>query len=275
MIRSPLERLGRTVAGEIASLARRCLPTRPGTARILYYHRIEDEAHRSCVRPAAFAAQMSLLRSEGYHVLPLRQIRRHLDQHAPFPERSVVVTLDDGFADNFRNALPVLLREGIPATVFLTAGYIGEAELPVLRDRRGITPLTWEEVRAMAEAGVELGAHTLTHASLPALDDESLRREVQGSRDRIEAETGLRPSSFCYPRGHFDERVKRAVRAAGFELACTTLPGCVTPDTHPFSLRRTFIAFDDTLRDFRRKLEGAFDLLHTARQRWRAAGARP
>jgi peptidoglycan/xylan/chitin deacetylase (PgdA/CDA1 family) len=265
---SPLRRIARTLASETAGLVRRLKPNRRDTVRILYYHRIDDEPHRSCVRPAAFAAQMAHLRSEGYEVLPLSRVRRHLDEHAPFPERAVVVTLDDGFADNYTRALPVLVREAIPATVFLTAGYLGQPELPVLRDRSGIAPLTWAQAAEMAEQGIELGAHTLTHPSLPELDAAALEREIAGSRDLIEERTGRRPKTFCYPRGRFDARVKDAVRDAGFDLACTTMPGCVTPDTHPFSLRRTFIAYDDSLRDFEKKLDGSFDLLHAARQRW-------
>jgi peptidoglycan/xylan/chitin deacetylase (PgdA/CDA1 family) len=267
-MRSPLRRIARTVASEAAGLVRRVKPPRRDTVRIVYYHRIDDEPHRSCVRPTAFAEQMAHLRREGFQVLPLSSVRRHLDEHAPFPERSVVVTLDDGFADNYTRALPVLVREEIPATVFLTAGYLGQGELPVLRDRSGIPPLTWEQASEMAERGVELGAHTLTHPSLPELDAADLRREIVGSRDLIAERTGRRPTSFCYPRGHFDTRVKEAVREAGFTIACTTMPGCVTPDTHPFSLRRTFIAYDDSLRDFDRKLDGSFDLLHAAQQRW-------
>jgi peptidoglycan/xylan/chitin deacetylase (PgdA/CDA1 family) len=266
-MRSPLQRIARTVASEAAGLLRLIKPARKGTLRVVYYHRIDDEAHRSCVRPKAFAEQMALLRSEGFEVLPLSSVRRHLDEHVPFPERAVVVTLDDGFADNFTHGLPTLVRESIPATVFLTAGYLDGPELPVLRDRSGVPPLTWNQAAEMAEHGIELGAHTLTHPTLPELDAESLRREIEGSRDLIEERTGRRPATFCYPRGRFDTRVKEAVREAGFDLACTTMPGCVTPDTHPFSLRRTFIAYDDSLRDFRKKLDGSFDLLHAARQR--------
>ena len=270
-MRSSLQRFARTIASEAAALARRVRPGRPGTARILYYHRIDDEAHRSCVPPRAFAEQMSFLRREGYEIVPLARLRRHLDAHEPFPERAVVVTLDDGFADNYTNALPVLVRESIPATVFLTAAFLDGPELPVLRDRSGVPPLSWAQAAEMAEQGIELGAHTLHHAMLPELDDAELTREIVGSRDLIEERTGRRPTSFCYPRGRFDARVKAAVRDAGFALACTTLPGLVTPDTHPYSLRRTFVAHDDTLRDFAKKLDGSFDLLHGARQRWQGA----
>jgi peptidoglycan/xylan/chitin deacetylase (PgdA/CDA1 family) len=119
----------------------------------------------------------------------------------------------------------------------------------------------------MARAGVEFGAHTISHRSLPGLDAAELEREIGGSRDLVAERLGTTVDAFCYPRGHFDETVKQAVRDAGFRIAVTTLPGCVTPDTHPFSLRRTFIARDDSLRDFQRKLDGSFDLLHAARQR--------
>ena len=271
MVRSRLSRSLRTVAGEAAAVARRVRPSRPGTARVVYYHRIEDETHRSCVRPAAFAEQMAHLRTEGYHLLALSAVREHLDAHRAFPDRTVIVTFDDGFADNYHHAFPILQRESVPMTLFLTTDFIGQAELPVLRDRSRVPPLDWKQVEEMARHGVDLGAHTLTHPNLTTLDDERLRREVAACRDRIEERTGARVRAFCYPRGDFDPRVKNAVREAGYDLACTTMEGCVTQDTHPFSLRRTFIANDDTLRDFRHKLEGSFDLLHGARQWWRSS----
>jgi peptidoglycan/xylan/chitin deacetylase (PgdA/CDA1 family) len=266
-MRSMLERSARALAREAVGALRALRPARPGTARVIYYHRVDDEPHRSCVSRAAFAEQMRFLREEGFHLVPFSALRAHLDAGRPFPERTVSVTFDDGFADNYTNAFPVLARESVPATIFLTAAFIGGPELPVLRDRAGVPPLDWQQVAEMARHGVEFGAHTLTHPSLPTLGDAELEREVVGSRALIVERTGLAADAFCYPRGEFDARVKEAVRAAGYRLACTTLPGCVTPDTHPYSLRRTFIARDDSLRDFAHKLAGSFDLLHAVRQR--------
>jgi len=267
-VRSLLGRGARRLASEAVHLARVVKPARPGTARVIYYHRIDDEQHRSCVAPRAFAEQMAWLRSEGYAVVPLASLRAHLDARRPFPERTVAITFDDGFADNYTAAFPVLARHDLPATIFLATDFIGGDDLPVLRDRSGIKPLTWAQVEEMARAGVAFGAHTMSHRSLPDLDASDLESEITGSRDALaEHLDGLPVETFCYPRGHFDDGVKQAVRAAGFRLAVTTMPGCVTADTHPFSLRRTFIARDDSLRDFQRKLDGSFDLLHAARQR--------
>lgn len=266
-MRSLLGRSARALASEAMHVVRRLVPGRPGTARVIYYHRIDDEQHRSCVAPRAFAEQMAHLRGEGFHVMPLAAMRAHLDEHRPFPERTVVVTFDDGFADNYGAAFPVLAKHDLPATIFLAAGFIGGDDLPVLRDRSGIRPMTWEQVREMARHGVAFGAHTLTHRSLTGLPPDELRHEIEGSRDLVAERVGAPVETFCYPRGHFDERVKQATRDAGFRIAVTTLPGCVTPDTHPFSLRRTFVARDDSLHDFARKLDGSFDLLHAARQR--------
>jgi peptidoglycan/xylan/chitin deacetylase (PgdA/CDA1 family) len=266
-VRSLLGRGARRLASEAMHLARALKPARPGTARVIYYHRIDDEQHRSCVAPRAFAEQMAHLKSEGWNVMSLAAMREHLDAHRPFPERTVAVTFDDGFADNYATAFPVLAKHALPATIFLAAGYIGGDDLPVLRDRSGIKPMTWAQVEEMARHGIAFGAHTMTHRSLTELAPDEIEREVVESRDVVAARVGAPVETFCYPRGHFDERVKQIVRDAGFRIACTTLPGCVTPDTHPYSLRRTFIARDDSLRDFARKLDGSFDLLHAARQR--------
>lgn len=266
-MRSLLGRGARRLASEAVHLARTVKPARPGTARVVYYHRIDDEQHRSCVAPRAFAEQMAWLRDEGFNVVSLDALRAHLDEHRPFPERTVAITFDDGFADNYTAAFPVLARHALPATIFLATDYMDGDDLPVLRDRSGIKPLTWAQVDEMARAGVAFGAHTMSHRSLPDLAPDEVVREIVGSRDAVAARLGTDVQTFCYPRGHFDERVKQAVRDAGFRIAVTTMPGCVTPETHPFSLRRTFIARDDSLRDFQRKLDGSFDLLHAARQR--------
>ena len=272
-MRSGLERSLRAAARETLGAMRRLVPAVRGTLRIVYYHRIDDEQHRSCVAPSAFAEQMRMLRSEGYRVLSLAEIDEHLSMRRTFPERSVAITFDDGFADNHRNAFPVLQREGFPATIFLATGYVGRDELPVVRDRSGLRPLDWSQVEEMARHDVAMGAHTVSHPELPGLDDAVLRREIRDSKDAIEQRLGRPVTSFCYPRGRFDDRVEREVDAAGFRLACTTLPGAVAPDSAPLRLRRTFIARDDGPRDFLHKLAGTWDALHAAKQRMGRRGA--
>lgn len=261
-----MARLGRRMAGETAALLSRLRGAPARAARIVYYHRIDDEDHRSCVTPTAFAAQMHFLRHEGWQPIALEALTDALAGQTALPERSVAITFDDGFADNFSAGLPVLLRHEIPATVFLTAGFIGTSDLPVLRDRRGLTPLSWPQVREMASHGIEIGAHTLSHPELPTLGNAALDDEIRGSRRLIEEQLGSAIQGFCYPRGRYDERVVEAVRRAGFAWACSTRPGSLSPTTPLFELPRTFIARDDSLADFRLKLEGGFDLLHSIRQ---------
>ena len=258
----------RRSAAEASSWLRIPRASDRGNLRIIYYHRIDNEEHRSCVSVAAFAEQMAFLRTEGWSLLTLKQVAKHLNSQTPFPERAIAVTFDDGFQDNYTAALPILQKENIPATVFLTTDFIGTRELPVLRDRSGIAPLNWDQVRSMAEAGVHLGAHTLTHPSLNDVSSEKMVREIRDCRTRIQEETGIWTQDFCYPRGHYNDEVERAVDHAGYTMALTTRPGIVTANDSPLTLRRTFIARDDRLRDFSHKLDGSYDRLHALKQGW-------
>ncbi|HEV3467918.1 MAG TPA: polysaccharide deacetylase family protein [Pyrinomonadaceae bacterium] len=99
-------------------------------------------------------------------------------------------------------------------------------------------PVTWEQAREMDAAGVEIGSHTLSHPILTRADDEQLRRELRGSRARLEAELGRRADLFCYPNGSFDERVRRETERAGYACAVTTLPGLNRRRADPLALRR-------------------------------------
>jgi peptidoglycan/xylan/chitin deacetylase (PgdA/CDA1 family) len=243
--------------------------------RILYYHRVDDETHRSCVPPAQFYRQMRYLATHEYRVLPLETLCSVLKAGGELPARSVVLTFDDGFLDNYTQAFPILQTFGFPATIFLTVGFIGGAELPVLSGtHRPARPLAWGHVHEMARHGIAFGSHTLTHPSLPRLREEEVVREVHASRLRLEQELGRAAPFFCYPKGEFTPAVKAIVRRAGYDGACSVYPGPVRATADRFALPRTYIARDDTLRDFGNKLRGAWDLLHAGVQRWRGVRSR-
>jgi peptidoglycan/xylan/chitin deacetylase (PgdA/CDA1 family) len=243
---------------------------RVDASRILYYHRVDLDEHRSCVHPEEFRRQMQYLRSEGYRVVLLEDLQRILTAGRPLPPRSVALTFDDGFADNYLHAFPVLQSLGYQATIFLTVGFIGTPTLPVLTGvHRPAPPLTWEQVETMAASGMTFGSHTFTHARLPALGNQALAREIYGSRRLLEGHLGQPVWFFCYPKGEFTPTIKDVVRRAGYKAACSVRPGPVHSSSDAFALPRTYIGRDDTLSDFGKKLCGAYDLLHATLQLWR------
>ena len=140
--------------------------------------------------------------------------------------RSLHVTFDDAYR-SVRNALPILERLGIQATVFVCTDYAREGralDLPPLdripaADREELATMGWDELRELAERGVEIGSHTRTHPNLREVSTDELAREVTVSRQEIESELGRVCRYFAYPYGQFDTRVQRAVEAAGYDAA--------------------------------------------------------
>jgi peptidoglycan/xylan/chitin deacetylase (PgdA/CDA1 family) len=240
------------------------------TLRILYYHSISNLPVRSSVAPEAFTAQMEYLRAHGYQVLSLAEAVHYLTAHTPFSEKSVVLTFDDGFSDNYEHAFPVLERLQLPATIFLAASYVGSERLPTLTRTDFIPqPLTWEQVREMQGHGVEFGSHTLTHLMLSQATLQDVRYEVRESKRLIEDRLGAPVHFFCYPRGDFTRSVQQIVRDEGYRAACTIRPGVNDWRSNLFTLRRTYISRRDTLAEFAKKMAGAYDLLQQAQHAWR------
>ena len=238
---------------------------RPTGLRVLYYHSVSDDPVRSSVSPPVFERQMALLREGGFRLVSLTEAVTRLAGPGPVPARSVVVTLDDGFRDNYEQALPALLRHGVPATVFLTVAYIGTDRLPTLTRTDFVPrPLDWAQVKEMQAHGVHFGSHTLTHPMLSRVPAEQARREIVDSRRELEDRLGTAVPFFCYPRGDFDAGVQAMVREAGYRAACSTLPGVNDRRTDRYALRRTYVSRRDTPAEFARKLRGGHDWLQQA-----------
>ncbi|HVQ28082.1 MAG TPA: polysaccharide deacetylase family protein [Vicinamibacteria bacterium] len=234
--------------------------------RILTYHRVNDHhpKDRLTVRPDAFRSQMEILRSSGRPVLSLGQAVRALRGEAPLPEEAVVVTFDDGYADNYEVALPILDRLGLSATFFLATGFMdGPRTLERYLgccDRDGM--LAWDQVREMKARGHELGGHGRAHLELAPLEHDRALEEIEGCAADLVAQIGERPRLFCYPRGSESGRVRELVAERGFEAACTVYPGANGPGTPLLGLKRTEVSGADDLEDFRLKLRGDFDSWH-------------
>ncbi|MFJ8588589.1 polysaccharide deacetylase family protein [Streptomyces sp. NPDC093595] len=196
--------------------------TRPWVAM---YHSIDDttdDPYQVTVSPARLDRQLRWLRDRGLRGVGVRQLLLYAARHGD--TRGLVgLTFDDGYADFLEHAVPVLRRHECTATVFVLPGRLGgENDWDAHGPRK---PLLGEEgVRRCAAAGMEVASHGLLHVSLPAARDAALDREVAHSREVLRTITGTAPEGFCYPYGHVDARVVRAVREAGYAYGCAVDP---------------------------------------------------
>jgi peptidoglycan/xylan/chitin deacetylase (PgdA/CDA1 family) len=151
----------------------------------------------------------------------------------PLPKRPVVLSFDDGFAEQDAVARPVLARHGWPGVLNLQLNRLGA--------RGGLSRAA---VRRLVAAGWEVGDHSSTHPDLTRVSATRLKAEVAGSRTALRARLGINPMFFCYPYGRVDARVRRAVRAAGFAAATTIVPGRATAADDPLMLPRIIVRRD-------------------------------
>ncbi len=114
----------------------------------------------------------------------------------------VTITLDDATTSQFTEAYPILAAADIVPTLYVNSGPL---------DVGHSFYMSWDQVRVLHAAGWEIGAHSVTHTALPALNDVTVVGELVLSRDRIEAEVGIRPRSFASPFGEYDERILRHI----------------------------------------------------------------
>jgi peptidoglycan/xylan/chitin deacetylase (PgdA/CDA1 family) len=237
----------RSVSASLAALRER-------RSALLAYHGVgpstaADDPDFLRVHPDRFRAQLDVLLGAGFRFVSAQELVARAAGGTP-PPGLVALTFDDGMEDNHSVLLPLLREYGLPATVYVSTGLIGKAN-PWIAESTGARMMTEDELRELAAAGIEIGAHTVTHPDLSQLPYEDCLREMRDSRAELQRISGQRVSTFAYPFCKYGEAAVRAARDAGFDAAvtCHGRGGWA-----PYEMKRTMITGKDGMPSFAAKL---------------------
>jgi peptidoglycan/xylan/chitin deacetylase (PgdA/CDA1 family) len=213
-------------------------PSRSGPL-VLCYHAVSDTwDHPLSVRPDTVERQLRSLVRRGFRGVSAAEALSTAG-------RALHVTFDDAFK-SVVNALPVLERLGLPATVFASSAFadtgrtfaVPELDAQAAAHPEELATMDWDELRALAERGVEIGSHTVSHPHLPKLSDAEIDRELQDSRERI-ADELQRPCRYlAYPFGEHNARVRAGAERAGYEAAHSLASRTARAEANRFAVPR-------------------------------------
>ena len=202
---------------------------------ILEYHQVTDEVFDPDfevynVPPEEFAAQLDYLQAEGYTTITLQDFMRVVHGKGELPAKPIVLTFDDGYADNYKTMLPILEAHSMTAVVYAITNELGKKNY-----------MTLDELKDMQRRGIEIGSHTADHLPLTSLDATTLRRQIHDSKIFLEW-SGLQTIySLSYPNGAFNSEIEKILREENYLTAVTGEAGLNTLATNPYELYRVHI----------------------------------
>lgn len=217
-----------------------------GAVPILLYHSVDDgcaEAYRPYAVPvAAFDDHMSALDDLGCVALTISELVDLRRAGRAPPERAIAITFDDGLRDFAVGAMPILSRFGFRATLYVTTGFVGRSSLWLQGLGEGDRPMMgWDELREVADSGIEIGAHSVNHPQLDLLPRARAVAEIEGGKHALEDKLGRAVASFAYPHGYSKPATRAMARAAGFASACRVGNGVSAADEDLYALSRIVI----------------------------------
>jgi peptidoglycan/xylan/chitin deacetylase (PgdA/CDA1 family) len=225
---------------------------------ILLYHSVGNDTSGPLApyttSPAAFRDQMAWIVNEGYTTLTVAQYASMLLGHQPLPENPLLITFDDGLADFLDNALPMLSSYGHASTMFVTTGVTWHTRPRTLGGR---TTLSWSQVAALPNSGVEVGAHSHDHLQLDLLPAPRVASQLRVCKDKLEQNLQREVTSFAYPHGYNRAVTRLLVQRAGFSSACAVKNQLSHRDDHQWALARIMLTADQSVPFLRHALNDA------------------
>ncbi len=214
---------------------------------ILMYHYIRPApsiymdymGYRLTVTPGDFTAQMEWLASSGYHPVDFNDLRAYFSDVMPLPAKPVVITFDDGYADLYTTAYPILQAHKFKAVAYIVTSFVGQARY-----------VTAAQVQEMDRHGIQIASHTVDHANVAKASLYWATAELAASKTWLENLTGHSVVDFAYPSGKYSSTAIAALQATGYDTAVTELPGTVHSRADRYLWTRERAYGGESLGDF-------------------------
>jgi len=197
---------------------------------VLMYHSISTAPGNTlCVSETQFQEEMAWLENNNYHTLNMDQLYDALVNGASVPENPIVITFDDGYADNYQVAWPILKQYGFTATFFVITNYVGT------------DTIDWNQLKELISQGNSIGSHSVHHLDMITLSNAQQESELSQSKQILEASLGTSIIAFCFPSGQYYDTTLKILSDTGYKLSFTTRPGKVYLGNNQFKLHRVRI----------------------------------
>ena len=204
---------------------------------ILTYHRFAENCSTPmCMPTNTFELQMRYLQENGYHVIPAEELLAFLEYRQRLPQKSVLITMDDGYRSVYNIAYPILEKYGFTATLFIYTSFVGVSKMAI----------TWKQLKEMQSKGFTIGSHTIYHSDLtqPKEGETELefrariKEELYGSKKIIDQKLGQDTYIIAYPFGYYDQISIQMAKNAGYKMAMSVKRGGNPFFANPMALRR-------------------------------------
>ena len=208
---------------------------------VLYYHSVHpDSTNEVIITPELLKEHLSYLKDENYISLTMNDVRNYLVHNEPIPEKSILITFDDGYMDNYYNAFPILKDLNLKATIFCTTSALD-----------GKYYLSEDAIREMSDYGIDIQSHTVYHPNLDKLTYADQLIEMINSKKTLERIINKEIYAIAYPFGDFNDDTIKAAKEAGYTLGFTTNRGLSDREDNLLKLDRIYVSSNYDLNTFK------------------------
>lgn len=211
---------------------------------ILCYHSIaESKDNDLLLSPEKFKSQLKYLKDNEYTPITMDELYDFLKNNKPIPEKSVVITFDDGYRDNYTTAFPLLKEFNFKATVYVISNFLDNDLY-----------MTKAQVKEMSDWGIDIESHTAKHEDLSKLTLDQQYETMKNSKDQLETTVGKKVDYIAYPFGKFNANTRNATEKAGYKLGFNLAGGLADRGDNTYNIDRLYVSNNYTLDQFITKL---------------------
>lgn len=230
-------------------------------AAILMYHSIGDNNILFTVTTKDLEKQLKFLKNKKYNVFRLAELADKMVKKEKLPPKTVVLTFDDAYRDNYTNAFPLLKKYNMAATIFMPTAYAGKEMLN--SEGKSIPIMAWQEAQEMEDSGlIDFASHSHTHPRMNEISFEEFIKEVDVSEKLLEQNLKQPVKIFSFPKGKFKPEHTDYLKKRGYLGAVTVREGLVGENDDVFILKRNFIFSKGGFWQFKGKLGRSVEIMN-------------